>query len=280
MGRWFDIPVGDPYYCVVGSPVAHSKSPEIHYAFARQFGIALRYERVEIPADSFAPALAEFVAMGGRGMNVTVPLKEEAYRAVGEHRPRAALTGAANVVTVGLDGTTIADNADGSGLVRDLRINHGFEFTGRRLLLLGAGGAARGVIPSLLAEHPSEIVIANRTLSRADELVERYRELGRIRACDYATVPRETVDLIVNATSLSLSGGIPPLEPSIIRAQTWCYDMMYTADGRTGFLDWCGENGAVFCTDGMGMLVEQAADTFSIWHGVEPDTAPVIATLR
>ena len=280
MGKWFQIPPGDPYFCVVGSPIAHSKSPDIHLAFARQCGIALRYERIEIPANCFASALAEFVAAGGRGMSITVPLKEEAYRALSTQQPRAALTGAANMMTVAADGTTIADNADGTGLVRDLTDNHGLNLNGRRFLLLGAGGAARGVIPSLLEEHPSALIIANRTLSKANDLVRRFHTLGPIQAFDYDSVPSGPYDLIINATSLSLSGEIPPLSTATIGAVTCCYDMMYTADGHTRFLDWCRDNGAATYYDGLGMLVEQAANSFSIWHGVEPDTAPVIGALR
>jgi len=280
MGKWFHIPPGDPYFCVVGSPIAHSKSPEIHQAFGRQCGISLRYERVEIPANSFASALAEFVASGGRGMSITVPLKGEAYRAASDHRPRAALTGAANMLTVAEDRRTVADNVDGTGLVRDLLSNHKINLSARRLLLLGAGGAASGVIPSLLEQNPSELIIANRTMVKAHELIERFREGGDLRAIDYAKLPHDTYDLIINATSLSLTGGLPPLDPAVIARSTRCYDMMYSTDGRTRFLDWCTEHGAAGCSDGLGMLVEQAAAAFSIWHGVEPETAPVMAALR
>ncbi|HJP36952.1 MAG TPA: shikimate dehydrogenase, partial [Gammaproteobacteria bacterium] len=242
--------------------------------------IALRYERVEIPPGSFATALAEFAAAGGSGMSVTVPLKEEAYRAAAEHALRAFVTGAANMLTIADDGTTIADNADGTGLVRDLLSNRRLLLAGRRILLLGAGGAARGVIPSLLEQQPGELTIVNRTLSKAEGLVERFRQLGLVRAFDYERLPRGPYDLIINATSLSLSGEIPPLDPRVISGASFCYDMMYTADGRTRFLDWCGDHGAAACSDGLGMLVEQAASAFSIWHGVQPDTAPVIASLR
>ena len=280
MQKWFDIPAGDPYYCVVGSPIAHSKSPEIHLAFGRQCGIALRFERVDVPANSFASALAEFVAAGGCGMSVTVPLKEEAYRAADKHALRASRTGAANMLTIGGDGTTIADNADGTGLVRDLISNHRFQLAGRRLLLLGAGGAARGVIPSLLEESPDELIIVNRTLGKAEELVERFHRLGALHAFSYENLPHGPYDLIINATSLSLSGEIPPLVPTVITSGSTCYDMMYTVNGRTRFLDWCGDHGALACSDGLGMLVEQAANAFTIWHGIEPDTAPMIALLR
>ncbi len=280
MGKWFQIPPGDPYFCVVGSPIAHSKSPDIHLAFGQQFGIALRYQRIEIPANCFANAVSEFVVEGGRGMSITIPLKEEAHAALTTLKPRAVLAGAANMMTVATDGITIADNVDGIGLVRDLTRNHGLSLIGKRLLLLGAGGAARGVIPSLLEENPCELNIVNRTLTKAKDLVNRFSTLGSLKAFDYESLPNGPYDLIINATSLSLSGELPPLGNATIGALTCCYDMMYTADGRTRFLEWCRDNGAGACYDGLGMLVEQAAKSFSIWHGVEPDTASVIATLR
>ena len=280
MGKWFQIPPGDPYFCVVGSPIAHSKSPDIHLAFGQQFGIALRYQRIEIPANCFANAVTEFVVEGGRGMSITVPLKEEAYAALTTLKPRAVLAGAANMMTVATDGITIADNVDGIGLVRDLTRNHRLSLIGKRLLLLGAGGAARGVIPSLLEENPGELNIVNRTLTKAKDLVSRFSTQGSLQAFDYESLPNGPYDLIINATSLSLSGQLPPLANGTIGALTCCYDMMYTVDGRTRFLDWCRDNGAGACYDGLGMLVEQAAKSFSIWHGVEPDTASVIAALR
>jgi len=213
-------------------------------------------------------------------MNVTVPLKEEAYRAASEHTTRAELAGAANTITVTAAGIARADNTDGSGLVRDLISNCGVTIAGRRVVLLGAGGAARGVTPSLLAEGPDEVLIVNRTRSKAETLVEQFRGLGRLRACDYTALAARPHDLLINATSLGLSGKIPPLPRAFITATTWCYDMMYTVNGRTAFLDWCTALGAAATRDGLGMLVEQAADAFSIWHGVVPDTAPVIAAIR
>lgn len=280
MAQWFHIPPGDPYYCVIGSPISHSKSPEIHRAFARQCGIALRYERVEVTAADFSNAIKEFITAGGRGMNVTVPLKEHAFRIASHRRPNVELAGASNTLTIGDDGSVIADNTDGSGLVRDLTINHRLSLEGCKVLLIGAGGAARGVIPSLLGERLGDLVVVNRTFSKATELAKRFSSIGRIQAVDYATLPDHSYDLIINATSLSLSGEIPPLESSIIDSATHCYDMMYSADGRTSFLDWCVANGAGGCSDGLGMLVEQAAAAFASWHGAEPDTAPVIAGLR
>ncbi len=281
MSRWFEPFPGDaPGFCVVGSPIAHSRSPAIHTAFGKQTGTAVYYTRVEVVAGEFAAALAEFVAAGGRGLNVTVPLKEEAWSAAQRHLPAAAATGAANTIVVHTDGHVLADNTDGRGLVRDLAVNLGVPLAGRRILLLGAGGAARGVIPNLLEAAPAELVIANRTLSRATELADRFRHLGPLRACRLDTPGAGPFDLIVNATSLSLSAAVPPIPQSAVGSRTWCYDMMYTPSGRTVFLDWCLAAGATSVSDGFGMLVEQAACAFELWHGVAPDTAPVIATLR
>ena len=278
-GRWFDIGSGAPYYCVVGSPISHSKSPVIHQAFAQQFGIALRYERVEIPPANFAAALAEFAQAGGVGMNVTVPFKEEACAQASRREARAALTGAANTMTVD-EGIISADNTDGAGLIRDLTLNHNKSLSGSRVLMLGAGGAARGVVPGLLAQGLIELVIVNRSLAKAEALAERFQSGGRVLARDYNNVPTGPYDLVLNATSLSLSGDVPPLSPALLGANTWCYDMMYSQDGCTSFLNWCVSNGATHCRDGLGMLVEQAAEAFSLWHGVKPDTSPVIAMLR
>lgn len=281
MTHWFaKLPTDAPVFCVVGSPIAHSRSPEIHTAFGAQTGIALHYERVEVRAGEFAAALAEFVAAGGRGLNVTVPLKEEACAAADEHLSAAAATGAANTLVVQPDGRVLADNTDGRGLVRDLTINHDVALTGRRILLLGAGGAARGVIPNLLEAAPAEIVIANRTASRAQELVAHFRHLGPLTARRLSAPGTGPFDIVVNATSLGLSDAVPPIPRSTVGPATWCYDMMYTPSGRTAFLDWCTAAGAVSVADGFGMLVEQAACAFELWHGVAPATAPVIATLR
>jgi shikimate dehydrogenase len=213
-------------------------------------------------------------------MNVTVPLKEEAARSADEKTHAAALCGAANTLSVMPDGRVLADNTDGIGLVRDLTVNWGLSFATRRIVLLGAGGAARGVIPVLLREQPHEITVVNRTHAKATALVARFKHLGNLSATAYADLVPRLGDLIINATALSLSGAIPPLPPAMITSTTWCYDMMYTANGRTEFLDSCDARGAASTRDGFGMLVEQAAQSFSLWHGVEPVTAPVITALR
>lgn len=281
MPRWFhQFPRDAPHFCVVGSPVAHSRSPEIHTAFGEQTGTALYYSRTEVAAGGFAEALAEFVAAGGRGLNVTVPLKEEAWAAVDDHLPAAGATGAANTIIVQPDGRVLADNTDGRGLVRDLAVNLGVPLAGRRILLLGAGGAARGVIPNLLEAAPAELVVANRTLARARELVDRFHHLGPLVASPLDEPGAGAFDLILNATSLSLSDAVPPIPPAAVGGRTCCYDMVYTPSGRTAFLDWCRAAGAAVAADGFGMLVEQAACAFELWHGVAPNTKPVLAALR
>ncbi|MFP6781019.1 MAG: shikimate dehydrogenase [Gammaproteobacteria bacterium] len=280
MSSIFHISDGAPYFCVVGSPISHSKSPEIHTAFALQCDISLRYERVEIKPGLFTEALAEFVAAGGRGMNVTVPHKEAAYLAADSRASRADVTGAANMITVDGRGSTIADNSDGAGLVRDLHGNHDFALADARVLLVGAGGAARGVIPSLLGENLDTLVIVNRTAKKARTLAGHFSHLGPIEALDYDSLLGDPYDLVVNATSLSLTGQVPPLPRTVLGPETACYDMMYTQDGDTAFLQWCRSIGAQRVCDGLGMLVEQAANAFSVWHGIEPETASVLKMLR
>ena len=276
----FEVSAGLPYFCVVGSPIAHSRSPEIHQAFAAQFGLSIRYERVLVEPGEFASVLREFVAAGGVGMNVTVPLKEEACAACTVQAPHAALTGAANMVTVRDSRTTVADNVDGVGLLTDLNKNLGVSIRNSRVLILGAGGAVRGVVPNLLAAQPATLTIVNRTVAKAHAIRDRFSSLGIIESGDYAQLAGATFDIVINATSTGLLNEIPPLDAALITASTVCYDMVYSADGNTAFLRWCAENGAQSCHDGWGMLVEQAAQGFKSWHGVEPDTASVIATLR
>ncbi|MFP5409865.1 MAG: shikimate dehydrogenase [Gammaproteobacteria bacterium] len=260
-------------YAVFGHPIAHSKSPLIHAAFARQTGQDMRYEAILAPLDGFAASVAAFAAAGGRGANVTVPFKEEAYRLADRLSPRAQLAGAVN--TLSFDAAGIAgDNTDGAGLVADLTRNLQRNLTGRRILLLGAGGAARGVIGPLLDQQPAALVVANRTVRRAQDLAELF---GRgVSACGFDGVD-STFDLVVNATAASLAGELPPLQAAIFAPGCLAYDMMYGRD--TPFLAFARKHGAA-TADGLGMLVEQAAEAFQGWRGVRPDTAPVIAHLR
>ena len=259
-------------YAVFGHPIAHSKSPQIHAAFARQTGQDMTYEAILAPLDGFADSVAQFIAAGGRGANVTVPFKEEAFKLAGQLSPRAKRAGAVN--TLVFDDGILGDNTDGAGLVADLTRNLHCPLAGKRILLLGAGGAARGVIEPLLAQQPAALVIANRTVGRAEELAGLF---GRgVRACgfDVADTP---FDVVINATAASLAGDLPPLSPRVFTPDTLAYDMMYGRD--TPFLDFARTHGAR-TADGLGMLVEQAAEAFHLWRGVRPDTAPVIAMLR
>jgi shikimate dehydrogenase len=259
-------------YAVFGHPIAHSKSPQIHAAFARQTGQDMTYEAILAPLDGFAESVAAFAAAGGRGANVTVPFKEDAYKLAHRLSPRAQRAGAVN--TLLFDDGILGDNTDGAGLVADLTRNLGCALAGKRILLVGAGGAARGVIEPLLDQSPAEFVIANRTVSRAQELAGLF---GRgVVACGFDAVDAP-FDLVINATAASLAGALPPLSPRIFTTGTLAYDMMYGRD--TPFLAFARAHGAT-TADGLGMLVEQAAEAFYLWRGVRPDTAPVIAHLR
>lgn len=265
-------------YAVVGNPIAHSKSPWIHAAFARQTGQALTYEALLAPLDDFAATVARFRAEGGRGLNVTVPFKLEAFALADRRTPRAEAAGAVNTLAFGTDGI-LGDNTDGAGLVRDLTVNAGLHLQGQRILLLGAGGAVRGALEPLLAERPASLIIANRTVEKAEMLAELFDDLGPVSASGFDWLC-EPVDVIINATSASLSGDVPPIAGSLIApGKTFCYDMMYAKE-PTAFCRWATEHGAAVAMDGLGMLVEQAAEAFFLWRGVRPDSAPVLAELR
>lgn len=265
-------------YAVLGNPIAHSKSPHIHTLFARQTGEKLIYERILVPSDGFAAAAAELQASGARGFNVTVPFKVQAWHWVDRRTPRAEPAGAVN--TVVLTATErLGDNTDGVGLVQDLRRNHAIELHAQRILILGAGGAVRGVLPSLLAEAPAEVVIANRTRERADGLAASLAELGPLKSCGLPELAGEHFDLIINATSAGLHGGLPALPEGLSIAGSTVYDMVY-GETPTAFCHWALERGAARALDGLGMLVEQAAESFLLWRGVRPQTASVIQALR
>lgn len=265
-------------YCVFGNPIGHSKSPLIHRLFAAQTGQALGYEALLAPLDDFAGSARAFFAEG-LGANVTVPFKEEAFRLADQLTERARRAGAVNTLKKLDDGRLLGDNTDGAGLTRDLQVNAGFSLAGKRILLLGAGGAVRGVLEPFLTQRPAVLVIANRTVARAERLVSEFADLGPLAAAgfDWSDAP---VDLIVNGTSASLGGELPPIAAGLIRpGHTVCYDMMYGRE-PTAFNRWAFDHGAARCLDGLGMLVEQAAEAFLLWRGVRPDTAPVLAELR
>ncbi len=268
-------------YAVVGNPISHSKSPRIHSLFASQTGEAVEYTAIQAPLDDFPGTVRQFFERGGKGLNVTVPFKEEAWKLAGRRTVRAEKAGAANTLYLDSDGVLTADNTDGCGIVQDLVRNHGVRLDGARILVLGAGGAVRGVLGPILAERPAALTIANRTVTRAQGLVELFTpEAGtaRLSACGF-DVPRGPFDLIINGTSASLQGDLPPLSPEVIGEQTVVYDMMYSLQTTT-FNQWALDQGAQTVYDGLGMLVEQAAESFRIWRGVTPETASVIEELR
>lgn len=265
--------MNDDRYAVIGNPVAHSKSPWIHAEFARATGQYIAYGRIEAPLDAFARTVAAFRAAGGRGCNVTLPFKAEAFALATDPTPRARAAQAAN--TLRFDGEGVAaDNTDGAGLVNDLERNLRRPIAGRRVLLMGAGGAAQGVLGPLLEARPSSLVIANRTGGRARELAARF---PGARGGGYDAIAGERFDIVVNATSAGLSGEAVPLPEGIYAPGALAYDMVYGRD--TPFLASARAAGAA-ASDGLGMLVEQAAESFFFWRGLRPETRAVLAALR
>lgn len=264
-------------YCVFGNPIGHSLSPFIHAAFARQTGEDIEYRAILAPVDGFADAVDAFVAEGGKGANVTLPFKREAYRLATRLTPRARQAGAVNTLTFGEDGV-IGDNTDGVGLLRDITIALRQPVRGRRVLLLGAGGAARGVIGPLLGEGPESLTIANRAAARARSLAERFAPAGPVAGCGYGDLAGRRFDIVIDATSASLSGAMPPLPPGIFAPGGLAYGMTYGL-GETPFRVFAREQAAGTVSDGLGMLLEQAAESFFVWRGVRPDCAPVAERL-
>jgi len=265
-------------YAVMGNPIAHSKSPRIHSLFAAQTGQQLEYTAILVEVGNFADAVAEFQSQGGRGLNITVPFKQEAWALAGKRSERAERAGAVNTLVLDESGNHFGDNTDGAGLVRDLTVNHAATLAGKRLLLVGAGGAARGVIEPLLNEKPALLVIANRTPDKAVTLARSFCDLGHTEGCGLDVLEGQNFDIIINATAASLSGEVPALPESVVTSASWCYDLMY-ADQPTAFMNWAAELGAHKTMDGLGMLVEQAAESFYLWRSVRPDTAAVISEL-
>ncbi|MEJ2059867.1 MAG: shikimate dehydrogenase [Gammaproteobacteria bacterium] len=267
------------YYAVVGNPIAHSKSPTIHRLFAEQTGQALTYEALLAPLDGFEDMVRQFQARGGRGMNVTLPFKEQAWELADSCGPLADRARAVNTLIFTDDGRIRGANTDGLGLVQDLCVNCDLTLRARRLLIVGAGGAVRGVLAPLLEQHPAKLVIANRTPARAEQLAEDFADTGPIQACSFEALDGQRFDLIINGTAASLSGELPPLPAGIVGTETYCYDMAYGSE-PTVFQRWAHTAGAAGTWDGLGMLVEQAAESFLLWRGVRPATAPVIRHLR
>jgi len=263
-------------YAVIGNPVAHSRSPQIHAAFARQTGQSVEYTRIEAPIDGFAEVAGGFFKGGGEGLSVTVPFKAEALALAADATARARLAGAANTLAVRADGTLLADNTDGIGLVRDLTLNLGVGLAGKRILLIGAGGAARGVIGPLLAEAPAALFVANRNGDRSASLASHFSMPGPLDGGGLDEI-EGAWDILINATSAGLHGDELPLDPDCFAPDALAYDMVYGVE--TPFMALARSLGASV-HDGLGMLVEQAAEQFNLWRGVRPETGPVIAELR
>ena len=266
-------------YAVFGHPITHSKSPRIHTVFAEQTGQILDYSAQDVPAEHFQAAVAQFFAGGGKGLNCTVPLKELAWAYADVKTERARTAKAVNTLALQADGSLLGDNTDGIGLVTDLTVNHGLTLADSRILILGAGGASRGIIAPLFGQAVQSIVIANRTVAKAVDLAAEFHHQGAIEACGFDDLTVKQFDLIINATSGSLSGQLPPLPDDLLAKNGVCYDLAYSNE-PTVFVRWGQEKQALKSLDGLGMLVEQAAEAFFIWRGIRPNTGPVIELLN
>jgi shikimate dehydrogenase len=263
----------------MGNPIAHSKSPQIHTAFARQTGQNLIYTPILVEVGKLEEAITAFHSQGGKGLNITIPFKTQAWNLMHKCSPQAQRAKAVNTITIKEDGSLVGHNTDGVGLIRDLINNHGHHISGQQILLLGAGGAASGVIEALLAQKPSHLVVINRTPAKAIDLATQFSLFGTITGGGYELLANRSFNLIINATASSLQGELPPLPRGILHPGGWVYDMMY-GNKPTAFMEWGQIQGAEQSLDGLGMLVEQAAEAFFIWRKIQPYTAPIIAQLR
>jgi shikimate dehydrogenase len=266
-------------YAVFGNPIKHSKSPQIHKLFAEQTGQSLSYTAELVEVGQFDQAIKDFILHNGKGLNVTVPFKEDAWKCATQHSERALRAGAVNTLMVRQDGSLFGDTTDGIGLVRDLIQNHSIQIKDKDILLIGAGGAVRGVLEALLEQQPSSLLIANRTKQKAIQLAKDFSDLGNIKACGLDEINNASFDIVINGTSASLQGDLPPLPDSLFKENSCSYDMMYAAQA-TPFMEWSTNNAAAKVFDGLGMLVEQAAESFYIWRNVRPETKPVIQHIR
>ena len=270
-------------YAVFGNPISQSKSPDIHRAFAVQTVQAMDYSRQLVDVGDFAAAADSFFEAGGKGLNITVPFKQDAYSYGSRLSARARRAGAVNTLAAQEDGTIFGDTTDGVGLITDITKNLNWQIRAKRVLILGAGGAVRGVLEPLLAEQPQHVVIANRSVDKALQLAKGFAELGYLLGCGLDVLDGQEFDLIINGTSASLQGGMPPLPDSLLGPGSEAgnaarYDMMYGA-APTPFMSWARQRGAR-ASDGLGMLVEQAAESFYLWRGIRPETHQVLDALR
>jgi shikimate dehydrogenase len=270
---------GTDRYAVFGNPIKHSKSPQIHTLFAEQTKQSLIYTAELVETGQFNQAVKHFIKNNGKGLNITVPFKEDAWACATQHSARAQRAGAVNTLVVKVDGELYGDTTDGVGLVRDLLQNHSIQIKNKDVLIVGAGGAVRGVLEEILAQQPASLLIANRTKQKAEQLAKDFSELGSIKGCGLDEINDTSFDIVINGTSASLKGDLPPLPDSIFRENSCSYDMMYAAQA-TPFMQWSTNNGATNVFDGLGMLVEQAAESFYLWRDVRPETKPVIQHIR
>lgn len=266
-------------YAVFGHPINHSKSPRIHQLFAEQTGQTLSYTAQDVTADRFESDVALFFNQGGKGLNCTVPLKELAWRYADHLSDRARLSQAVNTLALETDGRIFGENTDGIGLVKDLTINHQISLTGSRILILGAGGATRGILPSLFEQRPEQITIANRTHTKAEQLAGEFGHLGTVFTYKFSELAQQRFDLIINATSASLTDQLPPLPGRLLAENGSCYDLAYSHQA-TSFVTWGRSQQAYKSIDGLGMLVEQAAEAFKLWRGILPETRAIIRLLN
>ena len=268
-------------YAVMGNPIAHSLSPRIHAAFADQAQQQMSYNTMLVELGDFQQEVSSFFSEGGKGLNVTVPLKQEAWRLAEKLSPEAEIAGAVNTLFETKDGKLQGHNTDGIGLIRDIKQNHNASLEGKNILLLGAGGAARGILLPLLEEQPASLCVANRTKSKAEELAAIFSKYGQVSSCGLESLKEakgKKIDWVINASSASLHGELPVLSNAIFSNDTICYDLMYSQD-ETVFCRRARQGGADKVMDGIGMLVEQAAESFYLWRGLRPDTAELIQNL-
>jgi len=261
-------------YGLVGHPVEHSRSPLIHTVFARQTGQRLTYELIDATPAAFETAVRGFGAAGGKGLNVTVPHKEAAFALCAEHGEAAVVAGAVNTISM-VAGALRGDNTDGVGFIRDVTVNLRQPLAGARIVVLGAGGAARGILGPLLNEKPASVTLANRTQERADEVVAKFGGADLVARTFAELAEQPPFDVLINATSAGLKGDVPPFPPSLVGPDSFCYDLVY-GSSDTPFVAWAKAHGAARAAQGWGMLVEQAAESFAIWRGVRPDTKPLL----
>ena len=267
-------------YAVVGNPVSHSLSPRIHRMFAEETDQDISYEALQLDPNNFVTEILRLQASGYLGVNVTVPFKQQAWKLAKKLSPRAQDAGAVNTLIFQPLALIAGDNTDGIGLSRDLIVNHQILIEHRKILILGAGGAVRGVLGPLLAKRPGLLTIANRTVAKAEQLAEDFFHIWDVQTCSYEELGREKYDLIINGTSAGLHNELPPVPDSVLGVNSVCYDMMYNLNQPTTFVNWAIDRGALRAYDGLGMLVEQAAESFYIWRGVRPHTELVIQGLR